>query len=613
MTRRGLSTVLLLACSLAVAAAQGTTPPPQVPPPQVPPPTVLPPTPPTTSKGTQVRPQPPQAPAPGTIAPQPFSVTAAIIGQVVDDAGRAVPRAVVRLVSHGPSDAVVTDVRGRFFFTGLPSAEYVVVATKTGYHRGGYGQGRPDGEPLPFMLSVGQVVSDMRITVYRSAVVIGVVTDDARTPVVGTKVVALRRQFVDGDWRYEPAGSDTTDDEGAYRIHSLPPGDYIVTTPTSSGAVTEAGDGLTFPTLFYPASRRPLLALPVALSAGQVRYGVNFFWEPVPARAVAGQLSGPGGSTADQLLRLIALDEREMGLAGEAAVTRSEDDGSFRFPGVPEGRYAVEAGPFDAVTPASFWGRTGVVVWDEDVENVRIEMKPGASLSGSIVAARVTPPAAVANTQTIPLPAMAGAPAAPAPAVPRFRDISITVVPEKPGSTSAVTPRVLADGQFTAEGLAPGRYLVRVGSMPAGWYLSSVTVDGEDALDRPIDLSAGDVSDVQVTVTERGTLIRGVARDARLQPAPGASIIVLPARPDGPDQAGWSPNRTRYTRASAQGTFAFGGLPPGNYLVIAVEDALAAGWQEPARVAQIRALATRVSIKDGEETVLQLRVSPLKR
>ena len=520
----------LAAVAIATVVAQGQS-------------TVPPPTPPTTSQSTGARPAPPQAPKPGSIAPQADRLVAAVVGQVVDDTGRAVPKAVVRIIGHSVADSAVTDAKGRFLFKDLPAGEFVITATKTGFHSGGFGQRRPGGDPLPFFINPGQFISDMRVEIFRSAVITGMVVDEGSEPVIGARVVVFRRRFIDGDWRYQTAGTDTTDDQGAYRVHGLEPGEYIVSTPTASVTVpkaalaeigqtgrvsaamtafwreaqvvtggtmpattadtadayvvwnglrepwTDAGPGLTYPTLFYPASRQPLLALAVGLTPGEVRYGVNFQWSSVPARTITGQLTGPAGSIADQFLRLIPVDNRESGIEGGASITISAPDGSFAFQRVPPGRYVLEAGngigaavssvidlpQTDVPVPTMFWGRQDVFVSDEDVTDLRIDMRPGAAMAGVIA---TTASSATASSTAVPGTTMTGAttsvasstsPTAEAkPATPSFPAIPLTLVPARPGLSPVATPRVLEDGRFTASNLTPGESLPARGRAASG-------------------------------------------------------------------------------------------------------------------------------------------------
>ena len=96
--------------------------------------------------------------------------------------------------------------------------------------------------------------------------------------------------------------------------------------------------------------------------------------------------------------------------------------------------------------------------------------------------------------------------------------------------------------------------------------------------------------------------------DGRLMQIPGAAIIVMSAH-----DKQWTPNRTRYLRASTAGSFAIAGLPPGEYLIVAIDDALAEGWQDSRVLAQLRTLATRIVLREAETRTLELRLSALRR
>ena len=70
----------------------------------------------------------------------------------------------------------------------------------------------------------------------------------------------------------------------------------------------------------------------------------------------------------------------------------------------------------------------------------------------------------------------------------------------------------------------------------------------------------------------------------------------------------FNPNRLRETRAATSGVFSIAGLPPGEYFVIAIDDAQADGWQDPARIDALRAQATRVSVREAEQKQVDLRL-----
>jgi len=549
--------------------------------------------------------KPPQRPAPTQTSKN--IATGELSGRVVDDGNRAIVDASVWLVGTTSLYRASTDSRGRFVFPAVSTGDYVVVAGKAGFYDGAYGKRRANGIPVPLSFVPGQALSDVQIELFRSGVITGSVVDEATEPVVGARVVAIRRFFAGTEWRYAEAGSDLTDDQGAYRIYGLLPGEYLVMTPTTQMNVVVPDErlnaaaipnvnamDLAYPTLFYASSRYSELALPVLLTSSEVRYAVNFQWSPVPARAVSGVLIGNRDAVADQIVRLVPLEERGISFGHEVAATTSSRDGTFRFERVPAGDYRIEAGgafgtprfvniaaESASPTPNAYWGDLPVTVIDEDVNRLAIEMETGRRVSGVIDA-----------------PARSGM---------QTDKISIIVVPSRPGLSRATAPAVTKGRFFTAP-LVPGLYDIRVSGLPPGAYLKDITVDGVTALDFPAELGLFDDSEIVVSLTDRPTVIEGAVRDSNQVLSSGATVVIVPL-----SSSVWNPNRSRVTRASMNGLFAVTGLPAGDYLVVAFDDAAGEGLQDERVLRQLRTLATRVSVRDGESKTLQMRLSVVRR
>jgi hypothetical protein len=190
---------------------------------------------------------------------------------------------------------------------------------------------------------------------------------------------------------------------------------------------------------------------------------------------------------------------------------------------------------------------------------------------------------------------------------PSFNRIQVTVAPADLGLPGGTTVRAYTNGDFAASNVVPGHYFVRVGALPPGWFLKSVTAGTQDGMDDAIEVGADGLDSLVVTLTTAATEIAGFVRDARGQAAAGATVIVLPVTAGG--AAVWTPNRTRETRASSYGVFSVAGLPPGDYLIVAIDDAVAEGWQDPAMIAALRTQATRMTLRDGETKSLQLKLA----
>jgi protocatechuate 3,4-dioxygenase beta subunit len=643
-TRAMLATALM-----ALAVSLGAAPQQAVPPPPATPPVASPPASSSTVTPRTVVPRPEGSP----LAPE----SAVIVGQVVDGNGRAVPNAAVHLIGENGLDAVLTDDKGRFLFERIPPGEAIVIAAKHGYYDGAYGKRRPSGVPLPVSLHAGEGISDMRIELFRAAVVTGSVVDDNGDPLVGVRVVAMRRAFDNGRWTYEPASAEETDDQGFYRIFDLVPGQYVVVVPTTSysvpmtvidaqGATGSADGGLAmlldklpgktgpeksaasgrimrvtpdghdiiwssatappddngqeaaYVTQFYPYTDRQMLALLLTIAAGDVRYAVDFQLAAVAVHRVSGRLIGDPAAAANQLIRLVPVGLDSDG-GDDSAATVSMADGTFSFRRVPAGDYRLEVGngrpafvTETGVVPgppgsSAFWARTDVFVQDADVEVPELTMQPDVSVS-IVVAAEPDAEGKAADIS--------------------FFKIPITIAPVGPGLSSPI--HLTAGTEFTADDLIPGRYYVRIGALPAGWFVKSIQAAGQDAMDEPVEIGENG-EPVVVTITTRATEILGTVRDALNQPAAGATVIIMPITSTG--QSVWTPNRLRETRSSTAGVFTVKGLPPGEYLAVAIDDAVAEGWQDERVVATLRRQAIRFTLQVADSKSLNLRLSVLKR
>jgi hypothetical protein len=165
---------------------------------------------------------------------------------------------------------------------------------------------------------------------------------------------------------------------------------------------------------------------------------------------------------------------------------------------------------------------------------------------------------------------------------------------------------------FTGE-LKPGRYFFDVTGIPQGFWLKSVTVAGRDVTTTGLDLTAGSVDDVRVTLTNQVGRLTGRVRDAGGQPYGQASVIVFPE-----DEAQWRDGGTRprtiHVRpATLLGRFEVGNLVAGDYLVAAIpSDALQnPNTHGPTLLLRVATLATRVRIEPRAELELDLNlVSP---
>ena len=162
-------------------------------------------------------------------AQQAVPPTALLMGVIVDAAdSRPVPEATVTLAGLTSPIDVVTDAEGRFVFMDLPKGTFTITATKPGYAQGALGRRRPNGAQQVITIADAERIGELRVPIWKLAVITGRVVDEAGEPLIGVSVSALQRTVLAGNRTFTPGPRIRTDDRGIYRLASLTPGDYVV-------------------------------------------------------------------------------------------------------------------------------------------------------------------------------------------------------------------------------------------------------------------------------------------------------------------------------------------------------------------------------------------------
>ena len=139
--------------------------------------------------------------------------------------------------------------------------------------------------------------------------------------------------------------------------------------------------------------------------------------------------------------------------------------------------------------------------------------------------------------------------------------------------------------------------------------LKSVTLNGQDITDVPMDFPAGQTfSGLQITITNRISGLTGRLTDTRGSAITDATVVVFPA-----DDSRWTylSRFIRTARPDQDGQFQMSGLPPlDRYLTFAVQGLEDGQANDPEFLATIRDKATSFSLGEGETRALDLRFDP---
>jgi hypothetical protein len=526
----------------------------------------------------------------------------AIHGRVSGAGGEPIQGAQLRLIDGqlGAGRGTTTDAEGRFQLNQLPLGAVTLEVGKTGFATTTYGQTR-SGDP-PTLLDVQRdVILDADVTLHRGSVVTGTIVDEFGEPLEGVIVQTLQVRRVEGRDVASRAGWDRrTDDRGQFRLFNLPPGEYLVAASVDAASTgSDRRNVRGYVPVFFPGTTSVGSATPVRLDIGQDAAGIDLVFTPSFAVNVAGMALDAAENPVVGSVRLFA-SQRSAALATEPRTTRIGPDGTFSLANIPPGDYVVQAnGEAGPGRPAEF-GVEFLTVKDGDPAPLVIRTASRAVLSG-----RVTVEGDPAPVEQTP----AGIPANRQP----YAGLSLRVHPtdldRSPESGNGVASlAVSSDGTFYINGLV-GPARLALATAPAGFYLKSILVDGVDMIEAPFDFgSAGGEFTGAEIVLSRGGAIEGRISPERAGVMRDSTVVVFSA-----DRARWGAGsqHVKVVRAARDGAFRVDALPPGSYLIAAVEGPPPGGgdWRSRDALEPVAPGATRVSVRESETATITLRVA----
>jgi len=554
-----------------------------------------------------------QGPPPRDIRPTAQAGTAIVRGRVVAaDTGKPLRRA--RIALSGPElgregRSTSTNLDGRYEMADLPAGRYTIRVTRSGYLPLQYGQRRPLEPGKPLQLLDKQAIDRIDFALPRASVISGQITDELSEPVADVQVFAMRSTWFQGRRRMVPVGLPArTDDAGEYRLTGLSPGSYdVMATLRETWTVTENGVErmLGYAPTYAPGTASLTDARRVTVAVGQAVGNTNFALMPGTAASVSGMAADSLG--APLVSRGIILMQEFAGASGAimsmGGNATTAADGSFTIKNVPPGSYKVLAQTTrdtQSVRGTVLEIATQPVTLDgADITNLSLTTSMGWSIAGTVIADTGAPPDApptrfgVAARLVDPDSGMGmgGAPPPPPP-------------PGAPGGGAIPdSGRVRPDWSFTVVSVF-GAARVRP-FVPDGWTVKAILHDGRDIADAPIELKSGEtLTDVQIVVSNRVTNVSGQLLDDKGAPLVDGTVIVFTD-----DAAKWMDDSrwVRAVRPDQQGRYQIQGLPPGDYLAVAVDYVEEGIWNDPEYLESIRRHGQRLTLSDAESKSLTLK------
>lgn len=547
------------------------------------------------------------AQAPGMPPPRdnrgPQSGTARLRGRVVSSqTGMPLRRAQVMVfAAEGQMRRVTTtDGEGRYEFVELPAGRLSVTATKAGYVSLQYGQRRPFEPGTPVTVADGETVERIDFTLPSGSVITVRVTDDFGEPVAGAQIQVQRFQYgPDGQRRLTMAPSSTggfpsaTDDRGELRAYGLTPGEYVVSASVRSvglpGASNPNDNNEGFSPTFYPGTISASEAQAISVGVGEER-SVQFSMVSSRMSRITGTVVNSEGRPAVGA-QVIIVSRQGAGMTSSGGGTVAAD-GSFAISGVAPGEHSVDVRP--QMRPGEAGGEFAsvpVVVSGADITGLRIVTGKGVTISGRVVFEGTAP------RDGAPTPLRVFATPTDLSSRPIFFPVGAD-----PLSNGALDDK----GNFQLA-VGPGRVFLTVTTPPV-WVVKSVTLEGEDITDQPLELTGKQsVSGLVIRLTDKLTQISGRVSDGRAQLLRDYIVVIQPAEPKEPIIASrW----IRTARPDTSGRFETRGLRPGRYLATAIETIEQGRQFAPEFQEQLRRGGREFSVREGETVALDLQLTP---
>ena len=412
----------------------------------------------------------------------------------------------------------------------MPAGRYSLNASKTGFIALSYGQRRPLQAGTPLQLAEGQQLKGVELRLPRGGAISGHIFDEDGEPMPAATVRLMRYEYLQGDRRLVPVGTDQTDDRGQYRIWGLNPGEYYVSAigrnpnpgrgpgagrmgggPAAGAVMAEAiagaeGNVVMFPgpadSQDTPVGYAPTYYLgrhldcrrPTCHARSQRGSAQRRLWRATRSNGT-GRRKGRESQRHGQFrrerdARARWCSGRHAGPMGTSYAARIQWDGAFAIANVPPGRYTLRARGDDGDAPA--FGVQPLTVAGDDVAGVNVVLAPGATLSGTVT---FEP----------------GQQAVPAD----LSQVRVTA-PAADGSAFGRSPeaRVDQDGKFTLEGVPPGPHLVRSNGAPRGWMLKAAVVGGQDVVDGQLEIRSGQkITGVSLVFSDKLSEVGGHVTD----------------------------------------------------------------------------------------------------
>jgi hypothetical protein len=501
--------------------------------------------------------------------------------------GEPIPRVLVQITDMN-QQTMLTDSQGKFEFDGLPEGQFMVITRKPGFFSG---REVPDAAHRSNFIKVGPDTPAATLEMVPEAIIFGRV-ESGGEPVENLPVKAMAQRIQNGRKVWVQQWGGTTDADGKFRIANLVPGTYYLSVgphwqrPAAGGTSIDKG----FAEVFYTDADDLAGATPIQVSGGQ-QVEADMTVQSPPLFHVSGTVNVPAGFSANlQLLNWAGIP---------VPLPTRFDPGTGEFhTSVPAGNFTLRAqtyGPNNTVLSASI-----PLHLTSDISGIRLALAPGISIPVHVRKENVAPQNTTASVTSW------------SNMTPNER--AFTVVSQDGSMVNVILHSREATLQqrdfyssYRMEGntplvelqnIEPGRYFAEIDG-GGSWYAQSAQCGSMDLLRGDLVLAPGaQPPPIEIVLRNDAASLSGTISSSSQEEAGTYNTILII-----PDGAPW---RARTTSAIRGVHFTIGGFAPGDYSVLAVDDAENFEYTNPEVLRPYLSHAQHVTLQGGETTEVNL-------
>ena len=513
--------------------------------------------------------------------PAEYSISGVVVSATT---GTPLDRAEVTLSTPGTRsstlDTTLTGENGAFRFEHLEAGRYRLQASRRGYLTSGYQE--HEGYFTGVVTGPNLISDGLRFEIFPTAVIGGVVTDDAGEPVGSAAVHLYRQDQATGETRVVSAGQEITDDTGSWEFARLRAGTYFVAVSATPWYAmhSEPADlnsammpidqqphqplDVAYATTFYANGTDSDSATPIAVNAGD-RVEANVSLHAVPAVYIQVRLPIPQeghGVPMPQIMQTVFGSEE----------AKASNWYSFSSNGGP---IIAEAG---GLAPGNYMvrefgehGESNRTMNADLTSNQSIDLS--ASVGGGV---DVSGKVAMASGERLPNRAR------------------VSLIPPDSGPTVVDAVQIAQDGSFTLHSVAPGRYQLRIGSMGTRLAILQMLASGAEVQGDYLIVGSEPVS-LAASLAAGSTTIEGYAR-LNGKALGGSMILLVPRDPNA------DPELFRRDQSNTDGSFELSRVVPGDYILVAIENGWTLDWARREAIAPYLAGGVKVRVT-GQRTL----------